>query len=109
MWDSARKRMEPHYAAQAYIECGHMHGRRMFAEIDGLDEYVAAATQLIGAVDGGRWRCSQVSAPSRCRGRARHSAPPGDGAARDARGSAHLAAITTVGLPTSIARRDQAS
>src|SRR4026207_266878 len=47
MWDSSRKCMEPHYAAQALIECGHLHARRMFAEVDGLDDYVAAATQLI--------------------------------------------------------------
>src|SRR5262245_62543715 len=30
MWDTARKKMEPHYTAQACIECGHVYGRRQF-------------------------------------------------------------------------------
>jgi hypothetical protein len=103
MWDSARKRMEPHYAAQAYIECGHEHGRRTFASVDGLDAYVDAATQLIGAVDGGAMalfagvRAEPV--PEDAPAAAIHQAM----VLREMRGSAHLAAITAVGLPTSIA------
>ena len=103
MWDSSRKRMEPHYAAQAFIECGHMYGRRMFAEVDGLEDYVAAATQLIAAVDGGAMalfagvRAEPV--PDDAPAAAIHQAM----VLREMRGSAHLAAITTVGLPMSIA------
>lgn len=103
MWDSARKKMEPHYAAQAFIECGHVYGRRMFSEVDGLDAYVDAAAQLIGAVDGGAMalfagvRAEPV--PDDAPAAAIHQAM----VMREMRGSAHLAAITTVGLPTSIA------
>jgi hypothetical protein len=103
MWDSARKRMEPHYAAQAFIECGHQYGRRMFTEIDGLAAYVDAATQVIGAVDGGAMalfagvRAEPV--PEDPPAAAIHQAM----VMREMRGSAHLAAITAVGLPTSIA------
>jgi hypothetical protein len=103
MWDSARKRMEPHYAAQAFIECGHVYGRRMFTRVAGLDAYVAAAAQLIGAVDGGAMalfagvRAEPV--PDDAPAAALHQAM----VLREMRGSAHLAAITAVGLPTSIA------
>jgi hypothetical protein len=103
MWDSARKRMEPHYAAKAFIECGHEFGRRMFGEVDGLDAYVEAAAQLIGAVDGGAMalfagvRAEPV--PDDAPAAAIHQAM----VLREMRGSAHLAAITAVGLPTSSA------
>ena len=103
MWDSARKRMEPHYAAQAFIECGHAHGRRMFADVDGLEDYVDAATQLIAAVDGGAMalfagvRAEPV--PDDAPAAAIHQAM----VMREMRGSAHLAAITSVGLPMSVA------
>jgi hypothetical protein len=53
MWDTARTRMEPHYAAQAFIECCHQFGRRKFAGLEGLDAYVDAAGTVIAAVDGG--------------------------------------------------------
>jgi hypothetical protein len=103
MWNSARKRMEPHYAAQAFIECGHAYGRRVFGEIDGLDAYVDSATQVIGAIDGGAMalfagvRAEPV--PDDAPAAAIHQAM----VLREMRGSAHLAAITAVGLPTSIA------
>ena len=103
MWDSARKRMEPHYAAQSFIECGHAHGRRKFAGIEGLEQYVDAATQVIAAVDGGAMalfagvRAEPV--PDDAPAAAIHQAM----VLREMRGSAHLAAITVVGLPTSIA------
>ncbi len=103
MWDSARKRMEPHYAAQAFIECGHAYGRHMFGEVAGLDGYVDAATQVIAAVDGGAMalfagvRAEPV--PEDAPAAAIHQAM----VLREMRGSAHLAAITTVGLSMSVA------
>jgi hypothetical protein len=103
MWDSARKRMEPRYAAQAFIECGHAFGRRVFGDVDGLEAYVAAAAQVIGAVDGGAMALfAGVRAeplPDDPPAAAIHQAM----VLREMRGSAHLAAITAVGLPTSIA------
>jgi hypothetical protein len=103
MWDSSKERISPSDAARAYIECGHEHGRRMFAGVDGLDAYVDAATQLIGAVDGGaRALFAGVRAepvPDDSPAAAIHQAM----VMREMRGSAHLAAITTVGLRTEIA------
>ena len=86
-----------------FIECGHVYGRRMFGEVDGLAAYVDAAAQVIGAVDGGAMalfagvRAEPV--PDDPPAAAIHQAM----VLREMRGSAHLAAITAVGLPTSIA------
>jgi hypothetical protein len=103
MWNSARKRIEPHNAAQAFIECGHAFGRRMFADVDGLGAYVDAATNVIVAVDGGAMALfAGVRAeplPDDAPAAAIHQAM----VLREMRGSAHLAAITAVGLPTSVA------
>ena len=103
MWDTARTRMEPHYAAQAFIECAHLYGRRRFSGLDGLDEYVDAASTVIGAVDGGAMalfagvRAEPV--PDDAPAAAIHQAM----VLREMRGSAHLAAITAVGLRTDVA------
>jgi hypothetical protein len=103
MWDTARTRMEPHYAAQAFIECGHEYGRRKFAGLDGLEEYVDAAATVIAAVDGGAMalfagvRAEPV--PDDAPAAAIHQAM----VLREMRGSAHLAAITAVGLTTDVA------
>ena len=103
MWDSAKTRVPPREAAREYIECGHRFGREVFAEVEGLDAYVDAATQLIGAVDGGAMALfAGVRAeplPDDAPAAAIHQAM----VLREMRGSAHLAAITTVGLRTEIA------
>src|SRR4051794_10319310 len=103
MWNTARKRIPPHDAAREFIECGHLYGRRMFTEVAGLDAYVEAAAHVIGAADGGAMalfagvRAEPV--PDDAPAAAIHQAM----VLREMRGSAHLAAITAVGLPTSIA------
>jgi hypothetical protein len=103
MWNSGKKRIAPRDAARAFIECAHDHGRRMFTGIEELPAYVDAATHLIGAVDGGAMalfagvRAEPV--PEDSPAAAIHQAM----VLREMRGSAHLAAITTVGLPMSVA------
>jgi hypothetical protein len=103
MWDTARTRMEPHYAAQAFIECCHQFGRRKFAGLEGLDAYVDSAGTVIAAVDGGAMalfagvRAEPV--PDDAPAAAIHQAM----VLREMRGSAHLAAITAVGLSTDVA------
>jgi hypothetical protein len=75
----------------------------MFIGIEELPAYVDAATHLIGAVDGGAMalfagvRAEPV--PEDAPAAAIHQAM----VLREMRGSAHLAAITTVGLPMSVA------
>ncbi len=103
MWDSARTKLPPRDAAREYIECAHQHGRRMFADVDGLEGYVEAAAQVIGAVDGGAMALfAGVRAeplPDDAPAAAIHQAM----VLREMRGSAHLAAITAVGLRTEVA------
>lgn len=103
MWESAKQKVPPREAARAYIECAHAHGRRRFADLDGLDAYVDAAGTVIAAVDGGAMalfagvRAEPV--PADAPGAAIHQAM----VLREMRGSAHLATITAVGLPMSVA------
>jgi hypothetical protein len=103
MWDTAREKVEPRLAAREYIACAHAHGRRQFSDVDGLDAYVEAAAQVIGAVDGGAMalfagvRAEPV--PDDAPAAAIHQAM----VLREMRGSAHLAAITAVGLSTDVA------
>ena len=79
------------------------HGRARFGSIDGLDAYVDAATTVIGAADGGAMalfagvRAEPV--PDDAPAAAMHQAM----VLREMRGSAHLAAVATVGLRTEVA------
>jgi len=103
MWNTAKQRVDPRDAARAYIACAHQHGRRRFGELEGLDAYVDAAATVIAAVDGGAMalfagvRAEPV--PSDAPAAGLHQAM----VLREMRGSAHLAAITAVGLPLAVA------
>lgn len=103
MWDTAREVLSPRDAAREYIACAHAHGRRKFADIEGLEAYVEAAARVIQAVDGGAMalfagvRAEPV--PDDPPAAAIHQAM----VLREMRGSAHLAAITAVGLRTDVA------
>lgn len=103
MWTSGKAVMAPRDAAREYIACAHEHGRRRFAEVPGLDAYVDAASTVIAHVEG-------VSMPLFAGVRA--EPVPSDPAAaathqvmvlRELRGSAHLLALTAVGLPSHVA------
>jgi hypothetical protein len=103
MWDTAKEKVAPRDAAREYIACGHAFGRRTFAGIDGLEAYVDAAASLISSVDGGAMalfagvRAEPV--PDDPSAAALHQAM----VLREMRGSAHLAAITAVGLTSGVA------
>jgi hypothetical protein len=103
VWTSAKERMPPRDAAAAYIECCHRFGRSKFGEIDGLDEYVSAATAVIGAADGGALplfvAIRTMPVPDDAPAAAAHQAM----VLRELRGSAHLAAVASVGLTTAVA------
>lgn len=95
--------LDPLSAARAYIACNHELGRRRFGDIAGLDAFVEAASEVIGAVDGGALalfaavRAEPV--PEDAPAAAAHQAM----VLRELRGSAHLAAVAAVGLPTRVA------
>jgi hypothetical protein len=102
-WNQAREVMSPRDAAREYIACNHALGRAKLAGVPGLEHYVDAATTVIDAVDGGALalfaavRAEPV--PEDTPAAAIHQAM----VLRELRGSAHLAAIAAVGLPTAVA------
>ena len=100
VWTSAKERMPAREAATAYLECCHQFGRAKFAEIDGLDAYVSAATAVIDAADGGALplfaAIRTMPVPDDTPAAAAHQAT----VLRELRGSAHLAAVAAVGLST---------
>jgi hypothetical protein len=103
IWNSAKEVMAPRDAARLYMECAHKLGRAKFSEIDGLDGFVDAATQVINHVEGASMplfagvRAEPV--PSDAPAAAIHQAM----VLREMRGSMHLLALTACGVPTPIA------
>ena len=103
IWNSARQVMAPRDAARLYIDCAHQLGRAKFSDIAGLDEFVAAATQIINHVEGAslplfagvRAEPVPVDTPAA----AMHQAM----VLREMRGSVHLLAQTACGVPTPVA------
>jgi hypothetical protein len=98
MWNSAKEKVAPRIAAQAYLECGAVFGRTHFGAIEGLDAFVAAADAVNDAADPvGLALYSGIK-----------SEPLADDAParamqlltvlRELRGSAHLIAIRAAGL-----------
>ena len=98
IWTSAKEIMPPREAARLYISCAHELGRSKFARLDGLDDFVAAAATVIGAVEGTSLplfeavRCEPV--PDDEPAAAMHQVM----VLRELRGSVHLLANTACGL-----------
>lgn len=103
IWNTARERMSPREAARLYFSCGHELGRAKFADIDGLDGFVDAASEVIGAVEGASMplfagmRAEPV--PEDAPAAAMHQSM----VLREMRGSAHLLAVAACGLQTPVA------
>jgi hypothetical protein len=105
MWESAIERSSagPREAAKAYLNCAHEFGRAKFAGLPGLDAFVDAATQVIGAVEGASLplfagvRAEPV--PADAPAAAKHQAV----VLRELRGSAHLLALTATGINSAMA------
>jgi len=103
IWNSAREIMAPRDAARLYMECGHRLGRAKFSDIDGLDGFVDAATQVIDHVEGASLplfagvRAEPV--PADIPAAAMHQAM----VLREMRGSVHLLALTACGVSTPVA------
>jgi hypothetical protein len=105
MWESAieRSSIGPRDTARAYLACAHDFGRARFGGLPGLDAFVEAATQVIGAVEGASLplfvaaRAEPV--PADAPAAAMHQAV----VLRELRGSAHLLALAASGLDSSVA------
>jgi len=103
IWNSAKAIMAPRDAARLYLECAHRLGRSKFADIEGLDQFVDAATQIINHVEGASLplfaavRAEPV--PEDTPAAAIHQAM----VLRELRGSVHLLALTACGVATPVA------
>ena len=103
VWNSAKERMAPRQAAQAYGLCCAAVGRSTFADVDGLEAYNDAAETVVGATDPAGltlfagWAAEQRvdDAP----GRAMQLAA----VLRELRGSAHIIAVLASGLSAGVA------
>lgn len=105
MWTTGIERSgrSPREIARAYIGRAHEFGRTRFGELDDLDAFVDAASQVIAAFEGaGLSLFAGVRAepvPDDVPAAAMHQAM----VLRELRGSTHLLAIVANGLPTHIA------
>lgn len=103
IWNEAKQVLSPREGARLYLECAHRLGRAKFSEIDGLDGFVDAATQIINAVEGASMplfagvRAEPV--PDDAPAAAMHQAM----VLRELRGSVHLLALTACGVSTPVA------
>lgn len=103
MWTTSVERMAPREAARLYHSCAHDLGRSRLADTPGLDGFVDAATQVIGAVEGASLplfaavRAEPV--PTDAPAAAVHQAM----VLRELRGSVHLLALTANGLNSAVA------
>lgn len=103
LWNSAKEVMAPRDGAREYLACAHAMARTTLADVPGLDAYVDAASTVVNAVDD--------SALSLFAGLRAEPVPADVAAAayhhaillRELRGSAHLVAVTAVGLPSAVA------
>ena len=103
IWNSAKERMAPRDAARAYLSCAHEFGRTKFSEIPDLERFCAAADAVNDATDFASLTLyaalSAEPLPDDAPARAMQLAA----LLREYRGSAHLAAVRTLGLDAAVA------
>lgn len=103
MWTTGREKVAPRDAARAYLGCAHAYGRRTFGAIEGLDAFCDAAATVDEAADFASLALyAGISAeplPDDAPARAMQLTAT----LREYRGSAHLAALRTTGLPAAVA------
>lgn len=98
MWTTASEKVAPRDAARMYHECAHELGRKALADVEGLDGFVDATTQIIGSVEGASlplftaMRAEPV--PDDLPAAAMHQAM----VLRELRGSVHLLSLVAQGL-----------
>ena len=98
MWTTAAERVPPRDAARLYHECAHDLGRAELGDVEGLDGFVDAATQIIASVEGASlplftaMRAEPV--PQDTPAAAMHQAM----VLREMRGSVHLLALVAQGF-----------
>lgn len=98
IWNSAREKVAPATAAQAYLDCNADLGRRGLVEVAGLDDFGDAAAAIVAAADPSGLPLFagllNNPVPEDGPGRAMHYAVM----LREYRGSVHLCAVVANGL-----------
>lgn len=98
IWTSAKERMDPNEAAVEYLACCAAFGRRKLSDVAGLDEYCAAAEQVMAAAQpAGLPLFAGIAAaavPDDMPAKAMHLTA----VLRELRGSVHLLAVVASGL-----------
>lgn len=102
-WNSAQAVITPREGGRAFLECSREFGRQHLSQIDGLDEFCAAAEQVTNAIDPiglplfAAVNCEPfaVDLPARAM---QHLT-----VLREHRGSAHLLALVAAGLDPRVA------
>ncbi len=103
MWTTASERVAPRDAARLYHQCAHDLGRSKLADVEGLDGFIDAASQIIESVEGASlplftaMRAEPV--PEDPPAAAIHQAM----VLRELRGSVHLLALVSQGLDSATA------
>lgn len=103
VWNSAREVMAPRDAGRVYIGCAQDFGRRVFADVEGLEDFCAAAKTVDDATEAASLALyAGIAAEPLC------DDAPGQAMQliarlREYRGSAHLAAIRVLGLDPAVA------
>ena len=98
MWTTAAEKVAPREAARMYHECAHELGRSALADVEGLDGFIDAISQIIDSVEGASlplftaMRAEPV--PEDAPAAAMHQAM----VLRELRGSVHLLALVAQGL-----------
>ena len=103
VWNAARMQIAPRTAGTLYHECCADHGRRMLADVAGLDEFNDAAAKVLAAAD-----ADSLALFAALNAEPRVTDVPGlamqlVAVLREFRGSAHLVALRAVGLNSKIA------
>lgn len=98
MWTTAAEKVAPREAARMYHQCAHELGRSALADVEGLEGFVDATTQIIDSVEGASlplftaMRAEPV--PGDLPAAAMHQAM----VLRELRGSVHLLSLVAQGL-----------
>lgn len=107
LWTTSRERCPVPEAVVLHLESCREHGRRRFASIAGLDGFCEAAEAVVAAARRDPAALTLFAGlaaqplPDDAPGRAMQLVAT----LRELRGSAHLVAVTSVGLPTPVAHR----
>ncbi len=103
MWNSGRDKLAPRAAGRLYLECAHDYGRSRFSEIEGLEDFCAAAEAVVDAADpAGLALFAGISAeplPDDAAARAQQLVT----VLREFRGGAHLLAVLACGVSPLVA------